>query len=195
VILRGLGFTGLVTVDKIDLLRQPMALEVEETMSHDLENLGLTHLDSGGRARMVDVGSKDATVRLAIAQSIVEMSEEAAEAVRTCCLAKGDCIQVARIAAIQATKWTSHLIPLCHSIAIESVDVQHEWTGRTELRWTVSVRTTGKTGVEMEALTGASIAALTVYDMCKSLDRSISIRNVCLLHKAGGIRGDYTRAS
>ncbi|MBU6175454.1 MAG: cyclic pyranopterin monophosphate synthase MoaC, partial [Planctomycetes bacterium] len=156
-------------------------------MSHDLENLGLTHLDSVGRARMVDIVAKDETVRLAVAQSVVDMSEAAAEAVKSCCLAKGDCIQVARIAAIQATKWTSHLIPLCHSIGIESVDVEHEWTGKTELRWTVSVRTTGKTGVEMEAMTGASIAALTVYDMCKSLDRSISIRNVCLVHKAGGI--------
>lgn len=154
----------------------------------------LTHVDQQGHARMVDVGDKPPSNRKAIAKSQVNMSLEAANAIRANELKKGDCIQIARIAAIQATKQTSNLIPLCHAIPISSVEVSANWTGETTLEWTVSVKSTGQTGVEMEALTGASVAALTVYDMCKAIDRSMTITNITLLEKTGGVRGNYLRS-
>ena len=122
----------------------------------------LTHVNTEGAARMVDVGAKPSTHREATASSTVSMSAEAANAVRGNVNKKGDCIQVARIAAIQASKQTSTLIPLCHALMITSVDVEHEWVSETDLRWRVTVRSFGPTGVEMEALTAASVAALTV---------------------------------
>jgi len=121
------------------------------------------------------------------------MSAQAATAVRNNQIIKGDCIQIARIAAIQATKWTSHLIPLCHAIPIDGVNVDCAWKSECELEWTVTVSTTGKTGVEMEALTGASVALLTVYDMCKSIDKSMTIQQVYLESKSGGTKGEYRR--
>jgi len=153
----------------------------------------MTHVDERGAAWMVDVGAKPISKRVAIASSKVAMSAQAASAIRANALAKGDCLQVARIAAIQGTKWTSHLIPLCHAIPIDSVEAHFRWLSETELEWKVTVKSTGKTGVEMEALSGASIAALTVYDMCKAIDRSITIREICLIAKSGGERGDYAR--
>jgi cyclic pyranopterin phosphate synthase len=102
-------------------------------------------------------------------------------------------LQVARIAAIQASKLTSTLIPLCHMILIDSVEVEHEWISDMELEWRITVKSTGSTGVEMEALTAASVAALTVYDMCKAIDRSMTISRILLLSKTGGIRGDFHR--
>ncbi len=142
---------------------------------------------------MVDVGGKGATRRTAVARSRISMSLDAANAIRTNSNSKGDCLQVARIAAIQATKQTSNLIPLCHMILIDSVEVQHEWLSEHELEWRITVRSTGSTGVEMEALTAVSIAALTVYDMCKAIDRTMTISSVMLLSKTGGIRGDFQR--
>ena len=121
------------------------------------------------------------------------MSLPAANAIRTNSTAKGDCLQVARIAAIQAAKQTSVLIPLCHMVLIESVDVDHEWISNVEFEWRITVKSTGSTGVEMEALTAASVAALTVYDMCKAIDRTMTISKIMLLSKKGGIRGDYQR--
>lgn len=155
---------------------------------------GLTHVDSRGNARMVDVGSKTISERRAVAKSEINMSLEAANAIRQNEIKKGDCIQVARIAAIQATKQTSNLIPLCHAIPISSVEVSSQWITDTTLEWTVAVKSHGQTGVEMEALTGASVAALTVYDMCKAVDRAMTITNTMLLEKTGGIRGDYFRS-
>ena len=153
----------------------------------------LTHVNSSGEARMVDVGQKSNTRRSAVASSRISMSLDAANAIRANSIAKGDCLQVARIAAIQASKQTSTLIPLCHLILIDSVDVQHKWVSDVVLEWQVTVRSTGPTGVEMESLTAASVAALTVYDMCKAIDRSMTISSIMLLSKKGGVRGDYQR--
>ena len=162
-------------------------------LTEDFAAPNLTHVNSSGEARMVDVGQKSNTHRTAVASSRITMSLDAANAIRANSIAKGDCLQVARIAAIQASKQTSTLIPLCHMILIDSVDVQHKWLSDVELEWQVTVRSTGPTGVEMESLTAASVAALTVYDMCKAIDRSMTISSIMLLSKKGGVRGDYQR--
>jgi cyclic pyranopterin phosphate synthase len=154
----------------------------------------LNHLDADGNARMVDVGDKPATSRTATAASRIAMSVEAAEAVRGQALKKGDAMAVARIAAFSAVKQTSQLIPLCHFILIDGVIVDFEWLDPQTLECRVSVRSTGKTGVEMEALTAASVAALAIYDMCKAIDRSMEIQSVRLLEKTGGQRGDFHRS-
>jgi cyclic pyranopterin phosphate synthase len=154
----------------------------------------LNHLDADGNARMVDVGDKPATSRTAQAASRIAMSVEAAEAIRGQALKKGDAMAVARIAAISAVKQTSQLIPLCHLILIDGVNVDFEWLDPQTLECRVSVRSTGKTGVEMEALTAASVAALAIYDMCKAIDRSMEIQSVRLLEKTGGQRGDFHRS-
>jgi cyclic pyranopterin phosphate synthase len=167
--------------------------EPESEHSQPEQSTRLTHVNAQGNAIMVDVGSKPDTRREAIASSTISMSVAAANAVRNNDIKKGDCIQVARIAAIQASKQTSTLIPLCHALMITSVDVQHEWVSDTELRWYVTVRSFGPTGVEMEALTAASVAALTVYDMCKAVDQAMKISDIVLLSKTGGARGDYLR--
>ena len=154
----------------------------------------LTHLDEAGRARMVDVGDKPATERRAVARATVRVSAETCEVVRTGNAPKGDLLGVARIAGIQAAKRTSELIPLCHPLALSfvgvegSIDVE---AGAIELR--AEARTTGPTGVEMEALTAASVAALTVYDMVKGIERGAEIASVRLLEKAGGKSGEWRR--
>ncbi len=163
-----------------------------ESESNQVAN-ELTHVNANGEARMVDIGGKADTKREATACSSIFMSRDAASAIRENAIVKGDCLQVARIAAIQASKQTSNLIPLCHMLLIDSVEVHHEWRTETELQWCITVKSTGSTGVEMEALTAASIAALTVYDMCKAIDRSMTISKVMLLSKKGGVRGDYQR--
>ena len=154
----------------------------------------LTHVDSQGNAWMVDVSGKESTARQAIAIARVSMSQEAASAIRDNTLKKGDALGVARIAAIQAVKSTASLIPLCHTIPIDSVSVEHTWIGEQVLEWQVTVRCTGKTGVEMEALTGASVAALSIYDMVKSLDRTMEIGPIFLQEKTGGSHGDFRKA-
>ena len=157
-------------------------------------SLELTHLDSTGRARMVDVGDKPATERRAVAQAVVRVSSQTAQAVLAGDAPKGDVLGVARIAGIQAAKRTSELIPLCHPLALTfvgvdgSVDVSD---GRIVL--TAEARTTGPTGVEMEAMTAASVAALTVYDMVKGIERGAEIAEVVLLEKSGGRSGHWTR--
>lgn len=151
-----------------------------------------THLDAQGRARMVDVGEKDITAREAVAQGFVEMQPATLEAIMAQQVAKGDVLQVARIAGIMAAKQTSSLIPMCHPLALTSVAVdlwpepQHNKVG-IEAR----VRTVGRTGVEMEALTAVSVAGLTVYDMCKSMDRQMRLVEVALVYKSGGKSGLY----
>jgi len=154
----------------------------------------LTHVDPNGKAWMVDVSGKESTARQAIAIARISMSQEAAGAIRDNTLKKGDAPGVARIAAIQAVKSTASLIPLCHTIPIDSVSVEHTWIGEQVLEWQVTVRCTGKTGVEMEALTGASVAALSIYDMVKSLDRTMEIGPIFLQEKTGGSRGDFRKA-
>ncbi|MGA9583720.1 MAG: cyclic pyranopterin monophosphate synthase MoaC [Terracidiphilus sp.] len=150
----------------------------------------LSHYDSAGRARMVDVGPKPSTKRSATASAFVELSAGVLEALPL--NPKGNPLEVARFAGIQAAKRTSELIPMCHPLSITHVDVEAEVAaGGVRIRATVA--TSGQTGVEMEALTAASVAALTVYDMTKALDKSIVIRNIQLEQKSGGKSGNYTR--
>jgi cyclic pyranopterin phosphate synthase len=154
----------------------------------------LTHLDSEGRARMVDVGDKPTTERRAVARALIRVSPETARRVREGDAPKGDVIGVARIAGIQAAKRTSDLIPLCHPLALSFVGVEGRidvGAGRIEL--TAEARTSGPTGVEMEALTAATVAALTVYDMVKGIERGAEIASVALLEKSGGRSGHWQR--
>jgi cyclic pyranopterin phosphate synthase len=150
----------------------------------------LTHLNNSGEAHMVDVSDKVDTVRSAIAQSRVELTEDVITAISDDNLPKGDLYATARIAGIQAAKKCSDLIPLCHPLPLTKITVDIELQG-TSLVITAVCKTTGKTGVEMEALTASSVAALTVYDMCKALDKGIIIRDTRLLGKAGGKSGDW----
>jgi cyclic pyranopterin phosphate synthase len=147
----------------------------------------LTHLDAGGRARMVDVGDKPATDRRAIARAIVRMSPATAAAVQSGDAPKGDVLGTARIAGIQAAKRTSDLIPLCHPLPLSFVGVEAEVdTDAGTVTITTEARTKAETGVEMEALTAASVAALTIYDMVKGIERGVEIAEVVLLEKTGG---------
>lgn len=150
----------------------------------------LTHLDDSGAAHMVDVGAKTATAREATARGQIDMAPLAIEAIREGAAKKGDVLSVARIAGIMAAKRTSELIPLCHPIALSSVTLDLEIHDGAISAQAV-VRTTGPTGVEMEALTAVSVALLTVYDMAKALDRAMIIRDVRLLAKSGGRSGDW----
>jgi cyclic pyranopterin monophosphate synthase len=152
----------------------------------------LTHLDTEGRARMVDVSAKPATDRRAVARAVVRMAPATARAVRDGDAPKGDVLSTARIAGIMAAKRTHELIPLCHPLPLSSVGVEAE-VGDDEVVVTAEARTTAPTGVEMEALTAASVAALTVYDMVKGIERSVEIASVVLLEKTGGKSGDWRR--
>lgn len=152
----------------------------------------LTHADAHGAVRMVDVGQKAVTERIAVAMAAVHMNAAARRAVRSKAVAKGDPLQTARIAGIMAAKRTADLIPLCHPLPVTAVDVvlvARAWGYEV----TATVKTTGQTGVEMEALTAASVAALTIYDMLKAVDRAMTITDVCLLEKRGGRSGHYQR--
>jgi cyclic pyranopterin phosphate synthase len=154
----------------------------------------LTHLDGSGRARMVDVGDKPATGRRAVARARVRIAPDTARAVLAGDAPKGDVIGVARIAGIQAAKRTGELIPLCHPLALSFVGVEGEVDARAgEVTLTAEAQTTGPTGVEMEAMTAAAVAALTVYDMIKGIDRSAEIVEVTLLEKSGGRSGLWRR--
>ncbi len=153
----------------------------------------LTHLSQSGAARMVDVSEKIVSHRMAIAKGEILLNEVAAAAVKSRDSFKGDVLQIARIAGIQAAKQTSSLIPLCHVIPLEKVSIDFEWLATNRLQCTCEVVATAKTGVEMEAITAVSIALATVYDMLKSVDREMTITNVALWQKQGGIRGTYQR--
>ena len=150
----------------------------------------LTHLNTKGEAHMVDVSDKVDTARTAIAQSLVELTPAIVAAITDDNLPKGDLYATARIAGIQAAKKCSDLIPLCHPLPLSKITVDIELQGNS-LVITALCKTTGKTGVEMEALTAASVAALTVYDMCKGLDKGMIIRETKLLEKSGGKSGDW----
>jgi len=153
------------------------------------------HVDVRGRARMVDVGGKRVTRRAAVARGVVAMARPAFEALAEGRLAKGDALAVARLAGIQAAKRTSEIVPLCHPLSLESVEVDVDLdSSRGEAVVTATARITGKTGVEMEALTAVSAACLALYDMIKALDRGASIREIALQEKSGGRSGDYRRA-
>lgn len=151
----------------------------------------LTHLDSQGRANMVDVSDKALTVREAVAEARVRMRPETLQMIAQGDHPKGDVFAVARIAGIQAAKKTSDLIPLCHPLMLTSVKVELLPEGVDAVRITSRCKLTGQTGVEMEALTAASVAALTIYDMCKAVDRGMVIESVRLLEKVGGKSGAF----
>ncbi len=151
----------------------------------------LSHVDSKGAARMVDVSAKADTVRVAVAEGIIHLQAATLELIQAGGLPKGDVLAVARVAGIMGAKRTSELIPMCHPLPITGVTVDFEPTSATTLGVRATVKTTGKTGVEMEALTAVSIATLTVYDMCKAVDKGIRIDGIRLLEKHGGKSGDW----
>ena len=151
-----------------------------------------THLDEHGRARMVDVGGKAETRRVAVASGRVVMSSQALTAISAGDAPKGDVLAAARIAGIMAAKKTAELIPLCHPLALDSVTLDFAFED-SAIRATATASLTGKTGVEMEALTAASVALLTIYDMAKALDKSMVIGEICLIEKRGGKSGDWVR--
>jgi len=156
------------------------------------DNDKLTHIDENGKAQMVDVGSKEDTDRSATASGKVLMSIETIEALKKQELQKGDVLGVARVAGIQAAKKTSDLIPLCHPLAINFASVDFI-IKESHVEIEATVKTFGKTGVEMEALTACAVAALTIYDMCKAVDKSVTIEEIKLLEKTGGKSGDWHR--
>lgn len=152
----------------------------------------MSHVDKKGQAAMVDVGAKANTSRTARASGVVHTTAQVVNQIKENQIAKGDVLSVARVAGILAAKRTSELIPLCHPLQLDVVSVDFE-LGQEEIRARSEVRCTGKTGVEMEALTAVSVACLTLYDMCKSLDRGMRIESVQLDQKSGGKSGTYTR--
>ncbi len=152
----------------------------------------LSHVDSKGKVRMVDVGEKPITTREALARGAITMSAAALRQIRSGKVAKGDPLQTARLAGIMAAKQTSALIPLCHPLPLTHVDVELTPT-RRGYRIEARVRTSAQTGVEMEALTAVSVAALTIYDMVKAVDKEMVIGDVCLVEKKGGRSGHYKR--
>jgi len=153
---------------------------------------GFTHLDESGRVRMVDVGAKPVTRRHAVAEGRIAMRADTLEAILDGVLAKGDVLAVARISAIGGAKRAFELIPLCHPIALDGIEVEiDEVAGPPGLRVLVAVTTEGRTGVEMEALAGVSAGLLAVYDMCKSRDRGMTIGPIRLLEKSGGRSGEW----
>src|SRR4051794_21110070 len=155
----------------------------------------LTHLDESGRARMVDVSAKGDTVRVATARGRVLMRLDTLRLIQSGGVAKGDVLAIAQVAGVMGAKRTSDIIPLCHPLPITGVDLSFhldEATPAVEI--TASARVVGKTGVEMEALTAVSIAALTIYDMCKAVDKDMVIDQIRLVHKVGGKSGEYRRA-
>ena len=157
--------------------------------------MSLSHVDKAGRARMVDVGGKPETERTAVAEGQVRMSREAFDQVAANAVAKGDVLAMAEVAGVMAAKRTGELIPLCHPLGLDVVTVEARLA--TELpgvRVVATAKVTGRTGVEMEALTAVSVACLTVYDMMKAVDREIIIDQVKLLSKTGGTRGDWRRS-
>jgi cyclic pyranopterin phosphate synthase len=152
----------------------------------------LSHIDDAGRARMVDVTAKDETVRVAVAKGRVVMQPETLRLLLRGEIAKGNVLTTAQVAGVQAAKKTSELIPMCHPLLLTGIDVElepNEASSAVEI--TATVRTTGKTGVEMEALTAVSVAGLTVYDMCKAVDRGMQVEAVRLVSKTGGKSGDW----
>ena len=154
---------------------------------------GLTHLNDKGEAHIVDIGDKAVTRRRAVAQARLSGQTETIATIMGGGLKKGDALAVARIAGIMAAKKTAELIPLCHPIALTKVSVDMESAGENSILIVATAETTGQTGVEMEALTAAATAALTLYDMAKAIDRAMVISDLCLVEKSGGKSGDFVR--
>ena len=153
----------------------------------------LTHLNSSGEAQMVDVTQKGDTVREAVARGRVTMKPATLEQIKAAGLKKGDVLAVARVAGIMAAKKTPDLIPLCHPILIDNITIDFDLSGDDSIEITATAKSTGKTGVEMEALVAASVSALTIYDMCKSVDKDMTITEIHLESKTGGKSGTYRR--
>ena len=153
----------------------------------------LTHLDAKGRARMVDVGEKSLTDRLAVAEAVLKMKPATLALITSGKARKGDVLAVARVAGIQAAKRTAEMIPLCHTIPISSVRIDFEVSGKSGLKVRSTVRCSAQTGAEMEALCAVSVAALTVYDMVKAADRGMVVERCRLIEKAGGKSGHWVR--
>lgn len=172
--------------------RQPAA--PPDTLATTLAIMSqLTHFDTAGQAHMVDVGAKDSTHRVAIATGTIKMAPATFALVRDGNAKKGDVLGIARVAGIMATKRTADLIPLCHPIGLTKVALDYELDEASHsIHCTVRTETRGQTGVEMEALTGVQVALLTIYDMCKAVDRGMVMTNVRLLEKHGGKSGDWT---
>ncbi len=156
-----------------------------------MNNAKLTHIDENGASRMVDVSEKDVTERIAVAHARVTMKPETFNLIMDKKITKGDVLGVARVAGIMAAKKTSELIPMCHPLNLNSVKINYEDNNQDSVKITSEVKVSGKTGVEMEALTAVSICALTIYDMCKSADRSMIISDVYLVKKSGGKSGTF----
>ena len=162
-------------------------------MNQPAKSTSLTHLDEDGRVSMVDVGWKPVTDREAVARGHVSMQPETLRLIKQGLMKKGDVLTIAQLAGIMASKRTSELIPLCHPLPLNKVDVDFELDEtNSRVIVTATARTSGKTGVEMEALTAVSVAGLTVYDMCKAVDRGMRIEAVRLVSKTGGQSGDIT---
>ncbi|SEO62451.1 cyclic pyranopterin monophosphate synthase MoaC [Paenibacillus sp. OV219] len=154
--------------------------------------MDLTHFNEQGRARMVDISDKEVTSRIAVARTTVTMAEDTLLRIKAGTIGKGDVLAVAQVAGIMAAKNTSNWIPMCHPLPLTGVNLAFADNGKDELYIEGTVKTTGKTGVEMEALTAVSAAALTVYDMCKALQKDMGIGPTYLSAKSGGKNGDYT---
>ena len=154
----------------------------------------LTHFDDQGASRMVDTSAKAETLRTARASAVVRMAPTTLVLIRDKSLSKGDVLEVARLAGIMAAKRTGDLIPLCHPLPLTGVSVDFSFTDNDRLRIDATARVVGRTGVEMEALTAAAVAALTVYDMCKAVDRGMTVEQIRLEEKSGGRSGHYVRA-
>jgi len=158
-----------------------------------------THFNESGRARMVDVSAKGSTERVATAQGRVIMLPETLEKIQRGKIAKGDVLAVAQVAGVMGAKRTPDLIPMCHPVLLTNIDInfkeesQPDLDGRCSITITATAKTTGQTGVEMEAMTAVSVAALTIYDMCKAVDKGMSFSDIYLLSKSGGKSGQYTR--
>jgi len=153
----------------------------------------LTHIDEDGASRMVDVSNKDVTERIASAHATVTMNSQTFSLIMDKQVAKGDVLEVARVAGIMAAKKTSELIPMCHPLNINSVKIDYSDNSKDSIEIIAEVKITAKTGVEMEALTAVSVCALTIYDMCKSADKSMQISDIFLLKKSGGKSGIYEK--
>jgi cyclic pyranopterin phosphate synthase len=156
-------------------------------------NEELTHLNKEGEARMVDVGAKDVTRREAVASGRVIMKPDTLEQIKNAGFKKGDVLAVARVAGIMAAKKTPELIPLCHTILVDEITIDFDLSGKDSIGITATARSSGRTGVEMEAMTAVSVAALTIYDMAKSADRGMTITDIRLESKKGGKSGTYKR--
>jgi len=155
--------------------------------------MDLTHFDEDGRARMVDVSDKAETARIAVARGKITMKPETFERIRSGLIAKGDVLAVAQVAGIMAAKQTSQIIPMCHPLMITGAKLSFNLVEPGEVYIEAILKVNGKTGIEMEALTAVSVAALTIYDMCKAIDRSMTIGDIYLVEKSGGKSGHFVR--